>query len=171
MNRIAIASVGALGVAVVLTGAVLFSTGAGNAAGATTPPTGVAAVPKPPTPEEAFKTECGACHMAYPPGLLPVRSWLAIMGDLGNHFGENASLDEATATAIADYLFANAADTSGTGSGILRGLKASDVPLRITDTPWWQRQHTEVPDSAFARANVKSKSNCLACHGDGSGDN
>ena len=30
----------------------------------------------------AWKSECGSCHVAYPPGLLPAASWRAIMAGL-----------------------------------------------------------------------------------------
>ena len=62
---------------------------------------------------------------------------------------------------------ANAADSPNGNPRILYGIAATDTPLRITETPWWIRRHREVPASAFTRANVKSKSNCLACHGNG----
>ena len=119
------------------------------------------------SPDQLFAIECGACHMAYPPGLLPARSWTAIMETLASHFGEDASLDAASAQAIGDYLLANAADAGGNGGGVLRGLAKSDTPLRITDLPFWIRAHNEVSAAAFKRANVKSKSNCVACHGQG----
>ncbi|HHL31474.1 MAG TPA: hypothetical protein ENJ41_02735 [Oceanospirillales bacterium] len=37
-----------------------------------------------------YTEECGGCHFAYQPGLLPEKSWLKIMTDLQNHFDENA---------------------------------------------------------------------------------
>ena len=46
---------------------------------------------------EAYATECGACHLAYPPALLPARSWQRLMAGLDTHFGSDASLDAATA--------------------------------------------------------------------------
>jgi hypothetical protein len=121
----------------------------------------------PPDGATAWKTECGACHMPYPAGFLPARSWQAITADLSKHFGEDASLDAATTQAIADYLVANAADSTHGNPRMLRGLAAGDVPLRITATPWWTRRHGEIPASAFAKPAVKTKSNCLACHGGG----
>lgn len=116
-------------------------------------------------PAEQFATECGACHMAFPPGLLPVRSWAAIMSGLADHFGEDASLDPDATQGIADYLAANAADVGGRSAKVLRGLKASDVVVRVTDTPWWKREHDELSARAYQRAGVTSKSNCVACHG------
>lgn len=122
-----------------------------------------AAVPAP-TGEEAFNSECGACHKAFPPQFLPARSWQTIMAGLSSHFGENASLDPDTERQISDYLVANAAVT---GSPVFRGLDANAAPLRITETPFWIRIHHELRPSVFDRPDVKSKSNCVACHGAG----
>ncbi len=36
-----------------------------------------------PVTNAAYSEECGACHMAYPPGLLPSRAWTAIMSPDG----------------------------------------------------------------------------------------
>jgi hypothetical protein len=119
----------------------------------------------PPIRDTVVQTECSACHMAYPAGLLPARSWQAVMNGLKDHFGENASLDAATAKHIADYLVANAADARGRRSRVLRGLGASDVPLRISETPWWIAEHRgEVSPGAFEDPRVGSKANCAACH-------
>jgi Dihaem cytochrome c len=114
--------------------------------------------------EQAFNDECGACHFAFPPQFLPARSWQAIMAGLDNHFGENASLDADTAKQITDYLVANAA---GPGSPVLRGLDPQETPLRITETRLWNRIHHEIRPSVYDRPDIKSKSNCLACHGGG----
>ena len=113
---------------------------------------------------QLYGKECGACHMPYPPSLLPARSWHALLGRLDSHFGENASLDPQAAGTIAAYLAANAADTRG--SRAMQGLGPSDVPLRITETPFWIDAHEEVSPARFASPKVRSKSNCLACHSD-----
>jgi hypothetical protein len=115
--------------------------------------------------QDTFNKQCGACHMAYPPVFLPARSWKAITSDLAHHFGEDASLDKATTKIIADYLMANAADRApGVPDGVLRGIGPSDVPLRITDTPFWNRVHGNISATMFERPEVKTKSNCLGCH-------
>ena len=44
----------------------------------------------------AYQQECAACHLAYPPGMLPAPSWKRIMGGLEHHYGTDASLDEAS---------------------------------------------------------------------------
>jgi hypothetical protein len=111
------------------------------------------------------KKECGACHMAFQPGFLPKRSWEAVMSGLKDHFGENAELDAATTQTITKYLVANAADARDPAPRILRGVDAKATPLRITETPWWQRAHEkEVRPEAFLNPKVGSKANCVACH-------
>ncbi|HPQ24397.1 MAG TPA: cytochrome C, partial [Gammaproteobacteria bacterium] len=45
-----------------------------------------------PVDNPLYLQECGSCHFAYQPGLLPARSWNNLMGGLENHFGENAEL-------------------------------------------------------------------------------
>ena len=45
-----------------------------------------------------------------------------------------------------------------------RGLKATDTPLRISETPRFARAHGEVPAAVFARKDIGSKANCIACH-------
>jgi|APAra7269097559_1048567.scaffolds.fasta_scaffold11363_2 mono/diheme cytochrome c family protein len=110
--------------------------------------------------------ECGSCHMAYLPQFLPERSWQALMAGLNNHFGENASLDPNTSKVILDYLTQHAADRPGQDNRFLRGLADSVTPLRISDTPYWIRRHSEIPAEVFTHPKVQSKSNCGACHQD-----
>ena len=120
-----------------------------------------------PVDDKTVQTECGACHMAFPAGMLPARSWQALMGNLKDHFGENAALDDATTKIVTDYLVANAADAGGRGARALRGVPADAPTLRITEMPWWIREHRgEVRPGAFNDPRVKSKANCVACHRD-----
>lgn len=114
--------------------------------------------------EATTAKECGACHMAYLPQFLPARSWQALMKGLDNHFGENANLDAATRKTILDYLVSHAADAPGQDTRFLMGLPDAATPLRISDTPYWIRRHSEIPDSIFSHPKVKSKGNCTACH-------
>lgn len=100
-----------------------------------------------------WKSECGVCHLAYPPQLLPARSWRALMSGLDSHFGADASLDPATAAEIAAFLERHAGrDRDGT------------TPLRITETPWFQCKHRRISDAVWARTAIKSRTNCSACH-------
>ncbi len=111
---------------------------------------------------QAYQQECAACHMAYPPGLLPASSWQRIMGGLDQHFGVNASLDDASVAEISRYL--------QTHSG--RGGESSSAPPqdRITQSRWFVRHH-RFTASDWAHPRVKRASNCMACHvGAQSGD-
>ncbi|HEY0837770.1 MAG TPA: cytochrome C [Azospirillum sp.] len=105
----------------------------------------VAPVTHPPT-----RKECGECHMAYQPGLLPAPSWNRVMDGLADHFGDTATLPPAVSADIRAYLTRNA----GGGDG---GLS------RITEQRWWQRKHDFRPD-VWKRKDVLSKANCEACH-------
>jgi len=103
----------------------------------------------------AYQAECGSCHVAYPPRLLPARSWRALMGGLDRHFGSDASLDAGTAATITRFLEQNAGrDRTGSSTPV----------LRITETRWFVHEHDEVPASAWKHPQVKSASNCAACH-------
>ena len=117
------------------------------------------------SPGTMFAEECSACHMAYDPGFLPKRSWRAIMSNLSNHFGEDASLDDQTRNAIKRYLLSNAADANGRNPYWLRRIPASQTPLRITELPWFRNQHGPRA-RAWAKSHPKigSISNCQGCH-------
>lgn len=118
-----------------------------------------------PIQDETVKKECGACHLAFQPQMLPKRSWEKIMTGLSDHFGEDASLDETTAQHIKTYLMDNAADSGWWSGKFLRGVKDDMTPLRITEMPYWVREHNEeVPNWAWSDPKVKSKVNCTACH-------
>ena len=108
------------------------------------------------TPEARWKAECGSCHVAYPPRLLPAPAWRRIMSGLERHFGADASLDPAAAAGITAFLVRGA----GTGK---RARSGGEV-LRITETAWFRHEHDEVPVAAWTRPAVKSAANCAACH-------
>ena len=119
-----------------------------------------------PVQSEAYKEECGGCHFAYQPGLLPAASWQRIMDGLEDHFGENAELDQETTDQLRAYLIANAADRVDTGRspGIANSLQDS-APLRFTETTYFRRQHHEIPERAVkGNPEVGSFSRCDACH-------
>ena len=54
--------------------------------------------------DTTYTAECTSCHVGFLPGFLPMRSWNKIMGDLENHFGENASLEDPALSNIKAYL-------------------------------------------------------------------
>jgi hypothetical protein len=119
----------------------------------------------PPIKDETVTKECGDCHMAFQPQMLPQRSWIKIMDTLGDHFGEDASLDKATIETIKNYLTENAADAGWLSGKFMRGVRDNWTPLRITEIPYWVREHNEeVPNYAWSDPKVRSKANCAACH-------
>ena len=107
----------------------------------------------PPVANEAAKSECGACHLAYQPQLLPAEAWQRLLGNLGDHFGTDASLDEPVRQGILDYYVAHAGRAAG-----------AQAPLRITEAPWWIREHRDVSAATWAKPEIKFKGNCTACH-------
>lgn len=119
----------------------------------------------PPIASEAVRTECGACHMVYPPQFLSRASWQKVMGGLSDHFGEDASLAPPVADAVRRYLMDNAADSdSGATRRHWRRWADDNAPLRITETRRWQRKHHEIRRSVWSDPLVRSKARCDACH-------
>ena len=116
---------------------------------------------------ELYKTECGSCHMAYPPGLLPARSWEVMMSQLDDHFGDNAELDPQIAAKLTRYLVAHSADKSNyrRSRRIMRNLASDAAPQRISGLPYMRHEHDEIPPRLIKdNPNVGSLSNCNACH-------
>jgi hypothetical protein len=103
-----------------------------------------------------WKTECGSCHIAFPPRLLPAESWRTIMPGLDKHFGSDASLDAATNREITAFLEKYAGR---------RGYDSLSKPqLRITETHWFSSEHHKVASRVWSNPKVKSRANCAACH-------
>lgn len=112
----------------------------------------------------AYKEECGSCHIAYPPALLPPASWRAVMGGLPRHFGSDASLDAAKAKEISDTL-----DAAATRRDRAAATDAKGRPLlRITESDWFLRKHRDghdgITSAVWKLPAVKSPANCAACH-------
>lgn len=106
----------------------------------------------------AFRSECGACHVAYPPGLLPATSWQRLMGSLERHYGTDASLDPATVRQLATWLQTHAGHGKRVGS-------EPPPQDRITRSAWFERKHRMLDDTVWRLPSVKSAANCAACHG------
>lgn len=104
-----------------------------------------------------YKQECSACHLAYPPGLLPAQSWRRLMSGLPRHFGTDASLDATSVKQISDWLVKHAAPSA-------EGARTAPPDERISRSAWFIRQHDEVPSRTWKLPAVKSAANCAACH-------
>lgn len=131
-----------------------------------------------PASNPTYAGECGACHFAYLPGMLPARSWQAVMARANNdHFGESLFLEPKAAREIEGYLVSNAADNSPyLGSrAILYRLRTDAAPLRITSLPAFRAKHfmaAYVTNSTlgvntsrnFPPKAIKALMNCNNCH-------
>lgn len=98
-----------------------------------------------------YQQECASCHLAYPAGLLPARSWTRLMQGLDQHFGVNASLDDESVKTLSNYLTRYAS------------TRAEAPPQeRITQSRWFVRKHDDFTPQDWLK--VKGASNCAACH-------
>jgi cytochrome b len=115
-----------------------------------------------------WREECGSCHLAFHPSLLPARAWTRLLAGQAQHFGSDLALDEPTRQALQDFLAANAAERQQTEAAvkILQSLAPGERPLRITDTDYWVRKHREITPAQWAQSSIQSKANCAACHQD-----
>jgi hypothetical protein len=116
-----------------------------------------------------YAEECGSCHYAYPPGLLPEASWRKLLAPqaLPDHFGDNIEMKEAARSELLDYAARNAAEhsLSKRSRQIIASLGESPAPLRITETTYIRRKHQRIPEAQIGRnPKVKSLAMCDACH-------
>jgi hypothetical protein len=103
-----------------------------------------------------YAQECSACHIAYPPGLLPSTSWTSIMATLDRHFGSDASLEADGVLPIARWL--------ETHAGTYRRVQGRPPEDRITRSAWFERKHRKVDASIWSLPSVRSPAQCQACH-------
>jgi hypothetical protein len=105
--------------------------------------------------DPVYLKECGACHLAYPPRLLPASSWRALLAGLDRHFGQDATLEPEVRAALERWLVANAG----------REPRTDGAPgLRVTGSRWFADEHDDLPAGAAARPSIRSLANCGACH-------
>jgi cytochrome b len=132
-------------------------------------PAGTSFVPYagPQLPDHAlWRDECGGCHLAYHPTLLPARSWHAIVSGQHQHFGEDLALDAETIARLTTFMIDNAAESSLTQAAwqIQRRTPHGETPLRITQTRYWQVKHADLPRWVWSAAKVQGRGDCAACH-------
>lgn len=104
----------------------------------------------------SYRAECGSCHTAYPPALLPAASWQRVMRGLDRHYGTDASLDAPTLRELSAWLQQHA--------GTYKRVDVSPPEDRITRSAWFARKHRDVQPSDWRHPSVKSPANCAACH-------
>lgn len=104
---------------------------------------------------EAWRAECGSCHVAFPVRALSPREWSRVLAALDRHYGVDAGLATDDLGAVARYLRTQP-DAR---------LPAAGAALpRITTSAWFREKHDEVPSGTWQRPGVKSAANCSACH-------
>jgi hypothetical protein len=116
---------------------------------------------------ETYVKECGACHTAFSPQLLPAASWRKVMSHLDDHFGESAKLDGSTQQALTGYLVGNAADTATNGASraIMASVNGGVAPERITQVPYIRDLHAAVLDPVWnGKPRPKTLTDCGVCH-------
>ena len=122
-----------------------------------------------PIKDAEITAACGECHMVFFPQMLPQASWKKIIGDLTNHFGEDASLAADTQAYVLKYHLNDAADITSTRAAKkwMTRVDVTNPPERITTAPRFVQKHG---GSEFTRMwdrkKVKSKADCAACHKD-----
>jgi hypothetical protein len=122
-----------------------------------------------PVSDKQYQDECGECHFAYQPGLLPAKSWekLLTAEALRDHFGDNAEMDKDALRAVHDYAVENAADKSWykRSRKIAVATAEGQAPLRITALRYIERKHHDIPEKMVkGNKDVKSLSYCDKCH-------
>jgi hypothetical protein len=110
-----------------------------------------AGFPADPGAPALYRKECGACHLPFPPPMLPAEAHRLTLAGLDRHFGQNAELDAPVRDRLERYLVA----TAGAGGS---------ASLRITEQPRFRREHREVRAEVWSRPSVRSPANCAACH-------
>jgi cytochrome b len=121
----------------------------------------------PPLPDnKIWREECGTCHLAFHPTLLPARSWQTLMAQQANHFGENLFLQTHVVKLVTEFLTRNAAENSLSEPAwkISRLTPSGMTPLRITETRYWQEKHQSIAARAWASPRIGGKSDCAVCH-------
>ena len=121
-----------------------------------------------PVTDALYRKECGACHTAYLPGLMPARSWELHMQRLDKHFGENVALSAPDHAAIRKYLVDHAADRSRFEGSltILERIDPRRTPYRFMDMPLYLEMHRIVLEVIDRKPKIKVRTltNCNACH-------
>ena len=89
------------------------------------------------------------------------------MGNLENHFGDDASIDDESNKNILAYLVKNSAEASSMESSwnFLNSIGDKDI-IAMSDTIFWKETHKDIPKELYNHKDIKNKANCKACHSD-----
>lgn len=112
----------------------------------------------------AWREECASCHFAYPPELLPTRSWSRLLDEQQQHFGEDLGLSAAATQALREAAAGADQARRWAGLALRASVAANDAPQRITETPMWRERHEAIDAAVFKAPTVAGRHNCEACH-------
>ena len=110
-----------------------------------------------PVDNDIYKKECGSCHFAYPAGLLPSGSWNKMMSNLGDHFGDDASVDEKTFQTLSSYLNTNSAEKAmqyKRSKKIVENLNGATSDT-ISKMPYMKKKHDEIKENLISNHDIQ----------------
>ncbi|MGE3162947.1 MAG: cytochrome b/b6 domain-containing protein [Burkholderiales bacterium] len=115
--------------------------------------------------DPAWREECGDCHLAYHPSLLPARSWSRMFDEQASHFEEDLALGEETLQHLRAYAARNAAEqlASPVAWKMATTIPADAAPLRISATAYIEERHARLEAATWERVRP---SDCARCHRD-----
>lgn len=114
---------------------------------------------------EMYDTECGACHLSYPPQLLPLESWQKILSILPSHFDSDVQIDDNALKSISKHLNSYSKRSFSKDRSLKKERDLADKrSLRITETTFFKKEHHELDAETFSRPSIGSPANCIACH-------
>jgi cytochrome b len=115
--------------------------------------------------DATWRSECGGCHLAYHPSLLPARSWDRMLAEQSTHFGEDLALSPETVARLRAFAAGHAAEAleSPVAWKMATTIPAGEAPLRIGETPYWKERHARLDAATWKRVH---DSDCGACHRD-----
>ena len=119
-----------------------------------------------PVAPPTWRDECGSCHLAYPPELLPARSWARLLDEQHQHFGEDLGLSDASLQTLKPAAAAADQGRHWAGLALRASVPARAAPQRISETGFWRERHEDVAEARFKSAPVSGRHNCEACHED-----
>lgn len=112
-----------------------------------------------------FAKECSECHNLISPTFLTKKMWNVTLSDKKDHFEEDLTKDVPHFESIKKYILSNSAHTSNSelSLGVIKSTQGKNK-YRITRTKYWKDTHKYIPREVYKKEDIKSKSNCSACH-------
>ena len=107
--------------------------------------------------------ECGGCHLAYHPSMLPARSWTKLLQEQHAHFGEDLDLEDESVNRLLGFAAMESAEAHRTTLAwkVDSTTPPSATPLRVTDTGYWKHRHADLSDADWTRT---KRFACDGCH-------